>query len=71
MRSVVPRLRLLDLLAITSSLALLASIACKVSLDHPQSFSVCWRGGRPSHVRVSESKIYTRSRRESNERKTK
>ena len=69
MRSVVPRLRLLDLLAITSSLALIASIACKVSLDNPQSFSVCWRGGRPSPVSVSESKIYIRSGRESNETK--
>jgi hypothetical protein len=29
------------------------SLACKVFLDHPQNFRVCWRGSRPSPVRVS------------------
>jgi hypothetical protein len=29
------------------------SIACKVFLDHPQNYRVCWRGSCPSPVRVS------------------
>jgi hypothetical protein len=29
------------------------SLACKVFLDHPQNYRVCWRGSRPSPVRVS------------------
>jgi hypothetical protein len=28
------------------------SFACKVFLDHPQNFRVCWKGSRPSTVRV-------------------
>jgi hypothetical protein len=31
----------------------LLHLACKVFLDHPQNFRVCWRGSRPSPVRVS------------------
>jgi hypothetical protein len=30
------------------------SLACKVFLDHPQNYLVCWRGSRPSPVRVSD-----------------
>jgi hypothetical protein len=30
------------------------SLACKVFLDHPQNYRVCWRGSRPSPVRVSD-----------------
>jgi hypothetical protein len=29
------------------------SLACKVFLDHPQNYWVCWRGSHPSPVRVS------------------
>jgi hypothetical protein len=29
------------------------SLACKVFLDHPQNYRVCWRGSRASPVRVS------------------
>jgi hypothetical protein len=29
------------------------SLACKVFLDHPQNYRVCWRGCRPFPVRVS------------------
>jgi hypothetical protein len=29
------------------------SLACKVFLGHPQNYRVCWRGSRPSPVRVS------------------
>jgi hypothetical protein len=30
------------------------SLACKVFLDHPQNYWVCWRVSRPSPVRVSD-----------------
>ena len=50
------RLRLLDLLVPTSLIVLRVSFTCKVFLDHPQNFGVCWRGSRPSPVRVSEKK---------------
>jgi hypothetical protein len=30
------------------------SLTCKVFLDHPQNYRVCWRGSRPSPVRVSD-----------------
>jgi hypothetical protein len=30
------------------------SLAYKVFLDHPQNYQVCWRGSRPSPVRVSD-----------------
>jgi hypothetical protein len=30
------------------------SLDCKVFLDHPQNYRVCWRGSCPSLVRVSD-----------------
>jgi hypothetical protein len=33
---------------------LCVSLACKVFLDHPQNYWICWRGSRPSPVRVSD-----------------
>ena len=45
------QLRLLDLLVPTSLIVLRVSFACKVFLDLPQKFRVCWRGSRPSPVR--------------------
>jgi hypothetical protein len=30
------------------------SVACKVFLDYPQNYQVCWRGSHPSPVRVSD-----------------
>jgi hypothetical protein len=29
------------------------SLACKVFLDHPKNYQVCWIGSRPSPVMVS------------------
>jgi hypothetical protein len=30
------------------------SLACKVFLDHPKNYRVCWRGSCPSPARVSD-----------------
>jgi hypothetical protein len=37
-----------------SLVVLRVSLASKVFLDRPQNYRVCWRGSRPSPVRVSD-----------------
>jgi hypothetical protein len=41
------------------------SLACKVFLDHPQNYRGCWRGSRPSPVRVSNKQNMLESKNKS------
>jgi hypothetical protein len=45
------------------------SLACKVFLDHPQNYRVCWRGSRPSPVRVSDKQNIQKRKIKTNLRK--
>jgi hypothetical protein len=38
-------------------------------LDHPQNYRVCWRGSRPSPVRLAINEIYTKLKIKTNLRK--
>jgi hypothetical protein len=45
------------------------SLACKVFLDHPQNYQVCWRGNRPSPIRVSDKQNIQKQKVKTNLRK--
>jgi hypothetical protein len=45
------------------------SLACKVFLDHPQNYWVCWRGSRPSPLEFAINKIYKKRKIKTNLRK--
>jgi hypothetical protein len=54
----------------TSYLVVLhVSLACKVFLDHPQNYRVCWRGSRLSPVRVSDKQKILKRKIKTNLRK--
>jgi preprotein translocase subunit SecF len=48
---------------------LCVSLVCHVFLDHPQNYRVCWRGSRPSSVRVSEKQDIQKQKIKTNLRK--
>jgi hypothetical protein len=45
------------------------SLVCKVFLDHPQNYWACWRGSRPSPVRVSDKQNIQKRKIKTNLRK--
>jgi hypothetical protein len=45
------------------------SLACKFFLDHPQNYRVCWRGSRPSPIRVSDKQNKQKQKIKTNLRK--
>jgi hypothetical protein len=46
------------------------SLACKVFMDHPQNYRVCWRGSRPSSVRVSDKQNIQKRKSKNKSKKT-
>jgi hypothetical protein len=61
---------LLDLQILAFKLVLHVFLACKVFLDHPQNFRVCWRGSRPSPVRVSKKQNIYKNKNKNKYKKT-
>jgi hypothetical protein len=45
------------------------SLACKVFLDHPQNYRLCWRGSRPSPVKVINKQNIYKTKNKTNLRK--
>jgi hypothetical protein len=46
------------------------SLACKVFLDHPQNYQVCWRGSHPSPIRVSDKQNIQKRKGKNKSKKT-
>jgi hypothetical protein len=61
---------LLDMQILACYLVLHVSIACKVFIDHPQNYQVCWRGSRPSPVRVSNKENIYKMKNRNKSKKT-